>query len=137
LYNIEFVIVHCRVFTWNVHAFIVIPSLWWRTLSVRNDIGYGEERNWKCLLRWQIQTVKLSPESTWYHMHLDESGTLHALDNWWVVSYLTMWIDDYVHWWNFADVVNIWKRWICIHCLIILVSLMNNVDVELHCEWSN
>jgi len=57
-------------------------------------------------------TVKLSPKSYWYHMHLEKSRTLLALDNWWVVSYLTMWIGVYVHWWNLVNVVNTWKRWI-------------------------
>jgi len=37
--------------------------------AFRNDVGYREERNCRCLLRWLIQTVRLSPEFIWYHMH--------------------------------------------------------------------
>jgi len=38
-----------------------------------------EERNCRCLLRWWIHTIKLSLESSWYHMHVEVSRTLHAL----------------------------------------------------------
>lgn len=40
-----------------------------------------------------FKTVKLSPESNWYHMHLKESKTLHALE---IGEMCHVWICDLV-----------------------------------------
>jgi len=82
-----------------------------------------EECKWRCtftLLWWNnvlevyftlsvTRTVKLSLDSSWYHMHVEVSRTFHALENWWNVSYMTMWISDYVHRWTLVNVVSMWK----------------------------
>jgi len=53
---------------------------------------------------------KIISEILWYHMRLKESRTLHAFCNWWVESYLIMWIGVYVHWWTLLMVMNTWTR---------------------------
>jgi len=45
--------------------------------------------NMMCLLHLGVTTSEL----TWYHMHLEESRTLHAFIIWRVVSWMNMWLD--------------------------------------------
>jgi len=77
--------------------------LWWITLFVRNDVGYGEEPNGRCLLCQHIRTVKLSLESYWYHMHVEVSKNIACTCKLVNVSYFVMWIGEYVHW---CDLMN-------------------------------
>ena len=42
-------------------------------------------------------------------MHVEVSRTLHARGVWWIVSYLYMWLGEYVHWWTLANVVIMWN----------------------------
>jgi len=63
-------------------------------------------------------------------MYLDESRTLHAFNDWWVESYLNMWIGVYVHWWIFGDCCGYLNKVNCMHCLIVLVYLLAYDNVE-------
>jgi len=117
----------------ELHAFIVMLSLYdeckWRfTFTLLWWWTY-----WRCTLHWcELIRVKLSMESSWYKMHVEMSRKLHVLENWWDVSYLTMWIDDHVDWW----MLRLCENMNCICRFIMLVCLQNNVDVEVHC-WMN
>ena len=106
--------VHCRVFTWkSMHSQSCWFS-WWKNVIVS-----------VCYVGGFI-VVKLSSESNWYHMHVEVSKTLHALNSWWNVSYLIMWIGDYVR----CENVKL--------CMLFYYICMpdENVDVEVNC-WMN
>jgi len=86
---------------------------------------FGEECNQWCLLRWWIHTVKLSPESNCYHMHVKVYRTLHAYEIWemchtwlsdllimcigeiWWITWM-MWLANYVITWKYVETCIWW-----------------------------
>jgi len=132
LYNIELVICALSSLYLKAHAFIVMLSLWWRTKFVRVYVGYGEERNWWCLLRWWIHSVRLSLESkTWYHMHVKVSRTLHAIE---ICETCHTWLCDLV----IMCIGEIWwMLWLCgIVDLYMLLDYASILEKYCQCDYS-
>jgi len=57
-----------------------------------------------------ISGIQLIP-----HASRKEYRTMHALYSWCIVSYLTMWLCGFLHWWNLMNDVIMWIVWKCVH----------------------
>jgi len=82
------------------------------------------------------------------HASREESKTLHAFDEWWNVSYLNMWLGEYVHWWNLMNVVIRWIVWNMYMSIFVIFGescsldafidddyVSENIEVWIMCIW--
>jgi len=65
----------------KVHAFIVMSSLFIEECSQRETTLFGEERNRREITLVESYGKIISGIQKWYHMDVEVSRTLHALEN--------------------------------------------------------